>query len=295
VVLGSIVSPGVADGTKGSLTVKITNEAGAAVQGVAVNAASLTATTNASGCVVFGNLSAGTYPVTWSKPGYVDKNGNTVGGKSATVAGAANASISDSYDLAATIPLAVQGTDGTTTGVSWPSISLASAPNNVLKRFALTGTAINAVNLYPFASGYSVYAGNCNGNEPSQYRSAYYTENAAARAVPAPGATAGTTAGYLRQIAISATTASATNVKYRITPSMTGCTEGDTGLVTYSAGAVRWLPWGTYLLCVQGTISSKNRSGTATISNVPTGPVNAMAALAASVTLTAGTSNQPSC
>jgi Tfp pilus assembly protein PilV len=289
VALGSIVSPGVADNTRGSLTVQINNEAGVGVQGVGVNAAGLSATTNAAGCVVFGNLAAGTYPVTWTKPGYVDRTGSPTGGKSATVSGAANASISDNYDLAATIPVNIKGTDGTTQ--TWPKMTLESAPNLAQRTFAYSTAPTSGGSLYPFSAGYTSYAGGCDANDPG---SAFYTANAGTSIVAGPGATTTALTAYLRKISISFTATGGTAPKYRITPNMTGCSEGDSGVLTGSSGTL-YYPWGTYTYCEQATFGSTTKKLTAALTNTPSGVVTSMAALSPGVNITSTNTTNGTC
>ncbi|MBI5105567.1 MAG: hypothetical protein HZB46_11425 [Solirubrobacterales bacterium] len=179
VVVESIVSPGVGglDPNKGTLTVKLSKESGAPASGISVNAGGISDTTDANGCAVFANMPAGVTPVTWSGPGYVDMDGDATGsplGGTTYVAGGVTNIVTDSYDLATSAAITFQKDDGTFT--SWPAAGLFNGLR--VRRFPeppATGPAVSSIaagSLYPFKSGYSIYAGNCDGNSPGYYAGA---------------------------------------------------------------------------------------------------------------------------
>jgi Tfp pilus assembly protein PilV len=279
VALATILSPGVTDPTKGSLTVKLANEAGAGVSGATVSTGSLSATTDADGCASFSNLTPGTYAVTWAKVGYVDKSApsKAIGGKSATVSANQNASLSDSYDLGATVPVDFQGTDNG--AATWKTFTLASPANLYSVPITPTSAPYSVAGLYPFSAGYNVYAGNCAANEPSQYVSGYYAMATGSSVVPLPGEnpTAQKTA-YLRPVTVPVVKVSGGTTlpySYRITPDnsaskMPGCSEGIATTAAAAGAAINTdAPYGYYNLCVQATIAGTTYSETQKIDTRP--------------------------
>jgi Tfp pilus assembly protein PilV len=289
VTIATILSQGVGDPTKGSVTVKLLNEAGVGVPDVTVTTIGLTAVTDSGGCASFSNLSPGTYAFAWTKSGYVDKDGDAIGGKSATVAANQNASISDNYDIAATIPVDVKATDGA--AATWPSITIASAANNVTKPVPSTSYPRSVTGLYPFSAGYAVYAGTCPGNQPDQagtgYLPSYYSLISDGNVVAAPGATTQTLTAYLRRVKVPVTVGTGNpsgNFTYKITPdlsktAMAACTEGIGGTrATTTGGVDEPLPWGSYKVCAQATFSSggtRRNTVPVTVSNLPQSPWSA--------------------
>jgi hypothetical protein len=282
VKLATLLSPGVTDPTKGSITVKLLTESGAPVQGATVNTGSLSATTNSAGCVYFSNVAAGTYPVTWSKVGYVDKQGNGIGGQSVTVAANANAAISDNYDLAATIPVNLKTAAATPAATTWPTITLKSGSYQRTVSVTGSATSVSVPGLYPYAGGYQTYAGNCSGNQPDQtgYDSSFFSpEHPESAVVAAPGQSTGGITAYLRPLSVNVTSSTfgATTYNYKIvTNGPAACTD------TYPAGnvwtstasnvgtaATALIPWGKYKVCVRQTKGATTRYATATVDNVP--------------------------
>lgn len=278
VVLATILSPGVTDPTKGSLTVKLVNEAGDGVSGATVTTSSMTAVTDIDGCASFSNLTPGTYTVTWAKVGYVDKSSpsKAIGTKTATVSANQNASVNDSYDLAATVPVSFLGTDGA--AATWKTFTMASAANLYSSPVTPTTAPYNVVGLYPFSAGYTIYAGNCAANEPSQYVAGYYGQAAGSSVVAAPAElTAGKTA-YLRPLTVpvvKVSGATTSGYSYKITPDnsaakMPGCSEGITLTAAAAGSAINTdVPYGYYNLCVQATIAGNTYSETQKIDTRP--------------------------
>jgi Tfp pilus assembly protein PilV len=279
VQLATILSPGVTDPTRGALTVKLTNEAGYGVQGATVTAApAVSAVTNSNGCVYFSNLTPGTYNVAWSKFGYVDRGGNPIGGKSATVAANANASLADSYDLAATIPVAFKGADtgATSAATTWPTFTIASG--SFSKPVTPAGSPYQVINLYPYSAGYSVFAGSCTGNEPSQTVAGYFglIPGTDGSVVAAPGATTAALGAYLRRVVIPVTVAgsSVTTFNYKIkpdgtVPAMTGCETAAKAAPQAAAGIDTYVPYGQYTVCADAVIGGATWSTTQTLDTRP--------------------------
>jgi hypothetical protein len=211
VEVDSIVAPSVRySASHGSLGVKVVNAANTGVADVAVTAtgpASLSGTTDSTGCVVFQNVAIGTYQVSLNKTGYVDHWGNQivklpdqeVAAGSVTVASA-------SYDVASTIKATVETypPNATTITTSLPSVATnVSAINGngevgLLRTYAPTtppvGASFTADKLFPFPTPYQFFTGSCDYNNPFTNDSTYWTRTPTRpgqlAAVPSPpGAT----------------------------------------------------------------------------------------------------------
>jgi type II secretory pathway pseudopilin PulG len=294
VSIATILSQGVGDPTKGSITVKLLNEAGVGVSDVTISGAGSSAVTDDGGCASFSNLTPGNYALTWTKSGYVDRDGDAIGGKTVTVAANQNASVNDNYDIAATIPVTGKATDGTAT--NWQTFTIASAANNFSKPVTASSYPRLVSGLYPFSSGYAVYAGNCAGNQPDQaatgYLPAYYGLITDGSIVAGPGVTTTALIAYVRHVLVPVTigaTSTAATFTYKITPD-TGsggtpamkappaCTEGIAATVvnTRTATVDQPLPWGTYIVCAQATFpSGVIRNATSKVPNLPQSPWSA--------------------
>jgi Tfp pilus assembly protein PilV len=159
--------------TQGSLAVQVNDRNGVGLAGVTVSlsgARSYSDTTNEGGCVLRGSLPVGSFTVGISRVGYVDPMGVAAPTKAVSVVGQATTTLTFDYDAAATIVASFDTTaDGTTwtptTGGSFSSVSPAS-----LRTAYGTGartTSITSTPLFPAATGYGVYAGNCAGAQPS--------------------------------------------------------------------------------------------------------------------------------
>jgi Tfp pilus assembly protein PilV len=183
VVLESIVAPGVAalGATKGAIAIKLKTAAGDGTSGIHVGSGTVGGDTDSDGCVVLNNLDEGPQTVSWSTPGYVDPDGVTNVIRPETIAAGSTAQDNGAYDRAGKVAVTfAPDAAGTAAGVSakWPTLSVAQVgmtASNGERTFVGTGgtsspvAAIDAVNLFPFISPYTVYAGNCPGNDPTNY------------------------------------------------------------------------------------------------------------------------------
>ncbi len=175
--LESIITPPVG----GALVVQVTNAQGLPVQGMAVTASgtsSLSGTTTAAGCAIFGAVPAGAYNVSVSQSGYVDKDGNTTppaSQQATTVVNGATDRMPFQFDQAGQIKVSF---DTKYTGLSSPVASTEDTvvlfhPNMTYPSFRWAGTSgsygstITASNMFPFTSAYTVYAGSCSADAPS--------------------------------------------------------------------------------------------------------------------------------
>jgi Tfp pilus assembly protein PilV len=301
VVISSIVAPQVGTSASGTLAVLVKGAAGDGIPGVTVSAAGPKSvdpeSTNALGCAVFGDLTAGTYSVTLSKPGYVDTEGQTSPSNDATVTAGTTSTMEFAYDSAAKITLNVKSQPGTFSEPAKTVVAANQALGGGLRTFGpnassvissltdpstseVSGTTFTLVNLFPFVNGYTFYSGGCSPNDPSKSIATYF-DTYSGKVVLQPGGDGGNINVYEPTVATifvrSGTSGSTAlqNTPVWAYPTNTGCTgtriylgtTNTSGKIT-SAG----LPYGTYTLCAYS--SSSGRRGTANITiNSPTGIV----------------------
>ncbi len=179
VVASSLVTPQ----PGGALIVQVVNSQGTGVQNMSVSAtgpSSLSSTTGANGCAIFAGLLGGTYNVSVSQPGYVDKDGNStppVNQQAQTVIETSSAVKVFQFDLAGSInttfttipyggsqPVATPGDQVTlfNTNMTYPGFRWAGTVGT-------SQSTVTSTNMFPFASAYTVYAGSCTADEPRTY------------------------------------------------------------------------------------------------------------------------------
>jgi type II secretory pathway pseudopilin PulG len=175
VVMDTILTPlkGTYSDFEGHIGVRVLDAAGQPRGGQVVTIAgpsgTESSTTAEDGCVLFAFLTAGTYTITLNSAGYVDRKGDPRATTTAQVQAGQLWRGVINYDLAAT--LSVQFT--TETGYALPT------PNNFdlsLGNSALlpsgsstktgSGNTRTLTNLWPYESGYQVWAGSCLDNDP---------------------------------------------------------------------------------------------------------------------------------
>lgn len=212
VVISSIVAPQVGASSSGSLAVQVKGATGQPIPGVSVTALGPKSvdpeTTNDLGCAVFGELTAGTYGVTLSKPGFVDKEGQSNPSNDASVTVGTTSTIEFAYDAAAGVTINVKDKPANT---AEPAKSIVAAngelggglrtfgpnPSSIVSSLNDTfgtptatyssGTAFTLTNLFPFVNGYTFYSGGCTGNDPSKAIPTYFTTYPAGKVVLAAG------------------------------------------------------------------------------------------------------------
>lgn len=166
----------------GSMAVDIKDRTGDGLPGVPVTATgprTLTGTTNAQGCVIFGFVPAGTYNVSFSRAGYVlaESPNNQTATKDVVVAADAIASAAFQYDEAGASSVAykVNPTFGSSAGTlqdsqeTGYSIANALMGSDNIKSFGhAAGTTSGSSPLvnFPFTTGYEAWAGRCESNKP---------------------------------------------------------------------------------------------------------------------------------
>ncbi len=304
VTVASLMSPppGGVGANTGNLSVQLLDQAGSPVTGVPVTLTpgGASVATNSVGCAFFGYLAVGTYSASFAQPGWVDPSGasNVTLPDGSVTAGATN-TLTGSYAQAAQSAVSFDSKLGANAApVQADSVSLANpgVPPPGWRTFSPQGggvvSTINATNLFPFPSGYGVYAGNCQANNPVTYIPNYFTQNPGSYATLAPGASASMT---VREPALSVLVQrnglALQNAHVVVTESDAGCntrkltfTTNATGMMVNAANGapsnVAAAPFGNYTVCADdgqrwfrtgtGAVTNTNPNGSApTTLNVP--------------------------
>lgn len=273
VVSDTVLTPpkSVLNSSNGYLAIKVVNRDGNANAGRTVTATgpagTFSDTTGPDGCATFVLNRAGTYTVslTEGSSGYVAYNGST--SQSVAVSIGSLVVRSFTYDLGVSIRATLTAPAGFSLPATLPVIALGNAgilPSGVSTFPTDASGTVVAGPLWPFSSGYSVWAGSCTDSDPG------LTGTRPAALTPAKGTTASTTAA-LQAVAITTTYLGApVDVPVTATYSGSGsCPAGDGTLTlgTSSAGVLNSsLPYGTWTLSA----------------NIGSGPVTAIVQLDAS-------------
>jgi Tfp pilus assembly protein PilV len=164
----------------GNLVVKVVDSQGNPVPNMSVTGTGVSpvsSTTGTDGCSIFGGLNAGAENVSVSQAGYVDKDGNTsppASQQATTIVAAATARKSFQFDRAGQITATFDTKYGGSVHSSSADMVAMFNNNMTLPSFRWAGTLSNyqstqtATGMFPFTSAYTVYAGSCPGDAPSQ-------------------------------------------------------------------------------------------------------------------------------
>lgn len=176
VVNETVVTPPkgvVQDANYGYLAIKVTDSRNANVSGINAQATgpagTFTAVTDPSGCAVIAINTAGAYTASLSTPGYVDFNFATapsVTGVNVTIGGLKQQPMT--YDRAGELDATLVTTAGHSLPVTLPQFTLYNTGIQPSKTKVLPATAAmtQLKNLWPFASGYTIWAGSCTDADP---------------------------------------------------------------------------------------------------------------------------------
>jgi type II secretory pathway pseudopilin PulG len=242
-------------------------------------------TTDSDGCAFFAYLDPGTYTATMGTSGYVDRQGNQPASQSAGVTAGQIAQVQFDYDRAATLSVTLVAPSG---AVIPSGVAMTVANSNLTvgtKSFQEASTGSGATRtitpLFPYASGYQVWAGDCADADPAASaggsRGAVLTSNPAAT-------TSGSAALQAVDVVVTrGGSAVADATVQAIHAAVSGCTSGETltaPTTTDSAGNLRLaLPYGTWTIKAT-TSGSPATSGTSAAvvltplaSNIPSVPV----------------------
>jgi len=267
---------------QGSLAVQVRDRNGNGVPGVTATltgAQGYTDVTNANGCVLWGYLPVGNYNVAVGKTGYVDANGVAAPTKPVGVVGEATTTLAFDYDQGGQINAQYQTWNGTTAipanGTSFTvtnpnlPVALPAFGDGSAHTSFLTGL------VYPFTVGYSAYAGNCAGADPTLY------SQSAQAATVLPGAITNVS---LREPPMNLTVINSKNSPQAVsgaTVKLTGISSGCGPLPARTTDANGLLtdvafPYGKYTFCVQSgtkiqTTTTAAGQGTTLSNTTPTG------------------------
>ncbi len=283
VVATSLVAPpaGSIAPNSGALAIQVQNAAGVATPNIGVagsGAGSFSGNTGPTGCVIFGSLPEGNYTVnlTGIGSGLVDNDGNNPSPRTTSVVAEATNTLVLQYDNPGTLPVTFKVRNGSASTFFTSSSGDVRARQDraVLFHTGMTtsryfGTIntfvnqINATQLFPFTSPYSVYAGSCTGNNPGA------GAGLLSALVPSGGSAPITEVQVpaLTTVVRTGTSSSspgvlASNVVVKLNSDT--CTDPDriyNGTLTNHG-----VPWGVYDICAQGTVSGSTRR--ITVSNV---------------------------
>jgi Tfp pilus assembly protein PilV len=270
VVETGIVSPP----ADSALIVQVTGAAGEPVAKMTVLAegpSTISTETSSDGCAILAVL-PGEYKVNVSRAGYVDQNGyeNSDADPSytSTVYITAETSAKKSYEFAPAGTLAVKFSGANAEGDSFVAFNTGLTSFRkfgTVESYATTVTSPKTI--FPFTSKYTVYAGTCEADLPT---------NNGQPSNPEVLVTAGSPTEVSVPIAainIAVNEGTKTAPGATMTSGLTG-TLTDTGCETvrkFTAAAGKLpkpgMPFGTYSLCVTGTIAGKHRKYTTTVAN----------------------------
>ncbi len=124
-------------------------------------------TTAASGCAFFGFLAPGSYAVTLGTPGWVDRQGTAIPTQAVGVTAGNSTSVAFDYDRSATIAATLASSGG---GVAPMGAPLTLANTGLLpggtRTYPGVGTVRTITSLFPFADGFTAWAGTCADADP---------------------------------------------------------------------------------------------------------------------------------
>jgi Tfp pilus assembly protein PilV len=250
---------------KGTLAVLLTNHLNQPVVGQSVTITgpdNMTVPTNSIGCAVFGLVTKGNYMVTFSRAGWLDPDGVNAVSLPTSVTASSTTIVPHQYAPSGRINVSVDTKVGAAAPVASPAKAVMIS-NSGITTGTLTfnapasptqGSSSFALDVYPFQSGYNVWAGACTANDPTKYG------QAPATATPAAGGSANVT---VRQPAINATVTrsgsalSGANVIVNetdagCTPSVTTSTTS-TGQLAPAGLRGPGFPYGNYNFCANDT------------------------------------------
>jgi type II secretory pathway pseudopilin PulG len=165
---------------KGTLAVLLTDEAAQPVVGQSVSIAgpvNMTVPTNSIGCAVFGAVDRGTYTVTFSRAGWVEPAAVSAVTIPTSVTANSTTIVPHQYAPSGRINVTVDTKIGAAAPVTSPAkavmVSNGGIPTGTLTFPApatpTQGVSTFALDVFPFQSGYNVWAGSCAINDPSNF------------------------------------------------------------------------------------------------------------------------------
>jgi type II secretory pathway pseudopilin PulG len=267
--------------TKGILALQIRNQADQPLVGQSVSISgpqSMTVTTNAAGCAVFGLVTKGNYNMTFTRPGWVDPAGANAVSIPTSVTPGGTTVEHHSYAQAGTISVKVDTQVGS--AVSNSPAKAVTIGNQKIPTGTVTfpatvpGQYQFSLQVFPFTTSYNVWAGGCTSGNPLIYVKPGITALATA---------GGTTSVTVRAPAINLTVTrggalyASSNVRIKSTDP--DCPEAYVTTTSTSGKLANpGFPYGNYLVCADdGTsfdsqsVVNTNPAGTAVAVDIPKG------------------------
>lgn len=233
--------------------------------------------TTSDGCAFFAYLDPGTYTATFNVAGFVDRQGNQPATQSVGVTASQITKVQFDYDEAATLSVGLVAPSGSVIPTGTYGIAMTVANSNLTvgtrsfqQSATGSGTTRTITPLFPYASGYQVWAGDCADADPAAYtggsRGAVLASNPAATTAGSASLDAVDVVVKRGGVAVSGATIQA------IHAAGTGCTAGETlttTTTTDSTGKLRLaLPYGTWT--IRATSGSRTATGSVTLDPVST-------------------------
>ena len=189
----TLLAPGASsfDPTKGNIGAKVVNALGQPVEGISVRVVGSSTNrlqyTDEAGCAFFEGLTPGAFTVTADSAGYVTSTGVFTPSQPASVATGATTPIVFDYDLVGSLRAGLGDSEHPAPATMTLSIGQTALLPDGHTAYAGTGTPRELINLFPFASGYTMWAGTCTDSDPEGVggTGAYYPDEARGAAVQA--------------------------------------------------------------------------------------------------------------
>ncbi len=266
ITLQSIISPsnGSLDPAHGSLVIAATNAQGQGLAGLVLTGTgtgNFSGETDENGCAIFADLPAGSYTLTPSGVGLVDKFGKPPASQSVQVSGNQTQRLPLLYDRPGTLRVPIVYKLGSTTyGVVPKYIAAYNAEvGSTAARFEPTLEEVGSTkysviaSMFPAKTAYTVYPGPCEGDRPPTTT----TEAYASATVLAAGTV---TSSQVRMptLEVTVTNGSTRLQGAKVTLSDDNCSAGDYEYTTESNGhqsatttgpLTPAVPWSTYDIC----------------------------------------------
>ncbi|MCA0330093.1 MAG: carboxypeptidase-like regulatory domain-containing protein [Actinobacteria bacterium] len=177
----TLLAPGASsfDPTKGNIGAKVLDAKGLPVEGIpvtVVGSVTRTQTTDDAGCAFFDGLTPGAFSVTANQSGYVTSAGVFVPTLPASVSQGNTTPVAFDYDRVGTLKLGLGDSSYPAPANVPVTIGNTSLLPDGHTSYAGTGTPRTLTNRFPFASGYTVWAGSCMDADPegASTAGAYY-------------------------------------------------------------------------------------------------------------------------